>query len=77
MPASHSEKPGRASIEERSMQSRELRVGVVVGMLALILTGSPVAAKAPAKKPNIVVIFVDDIGQSNISDLVQDLEAGP
>jgi hypothetical protein len=39
-------------------------VAVLVGMLAFTLTDLPAAAQAPAKKPNIVVIFGDDIDQS-------------
>jgi hypothetical protein len=67
MPASHCERPGRASVKERSMPSRELTVGVLVGMLAFGLIGLPAAAQTPAKQPNILVIFGDDVGQTNIS----------
>ena len=35
-----------------------------LALLALVATA---AAQAPAKKPNIVVIFGDDIGQANVS----------
>ncbi len=42
-------------------------VGVLIGVLALGLTGLPAAAQAPGKKPNILVIFGDDVGQTNIS----------
>ena len=35
-----------------------------LALLALVATA---AAQAPAKKPNILVIFGDDIGQTNVS----------
>ncbi len=40
--------------------------GILVGALAIALATSPASA-APTKKPNILVIFGDDIGQTNIS----------
>jgi arylsulfatase len=48
-----------------------MRATVLVGLvtLAVVLAGVslPVQAQAPAKKPNILVIFGDDVGQTNIS----------
>src|SRR5438093_10886932 len=49
-----------------------MKSSLVYGMALLIailgLAGAPGAqAQAPAKKPNILVIFGDDIGQTNIS----------
>jgi len=41
--------------------------GTLVVALALLLARAPADAQVPAKKPNILVIFGDDIGQSNIS----------
>jgi hypothetical protein len=49
----------------------QMRATVLVGLvtLAVVLAGVslPVQAQAPAKKPNILVIFGDDVGQTNIS----------
>ena len=43
-------------------------LGAVVIALTLLVLGRPaVQAQAPPQKPNILVIFGDDIGQSNIS----------
>jgi len=37
-------------------------------MIASLLSGAPAAhAQAAAKRPNVVVVFGDDIGQSNVS----------
>jgi arylsulfatase len=42
-------------------------VSAVAVALASLLAAAPVAAQAPAGKPNILVIFGDDIGQTNVS----------
>ena len=42
-------------------------VGLAVLLAALLGLALPARAQAPAKKPNILVIFGDDIGQTNIS----------
>jgi len=41
-------------------------LSAAVGLAAASLLASPVQAQAP-KKPNIVIIWGDDIGQSNVS----------
>jgi arylsulfatase len=43
-----------------------LRTAIMVTALVVLVCG-PVQAQAPEKKPNILVIFGDDVGQSNIS----------
>ena len=42
---------------------RVAALALVIGVLATL----PAAAQAPAKKPNILVIWGDDIGQFNVS----------
>ncbi len=42
-------------------------VGLVAVAAAFVAPNLPAEAQAPAKKPNILVIFGDDVGQSNIS----------
>jgi arylsulfatase len=44
-----------------------LGITVAAVVLAAVALPSPVQAQAPAKKPNIVVIWGDDVGQFNIS----------
>jgi len=48
---------------------RQMRLLIVtaIAFAALLGLAGPAAAQAPAKKPNILVIFGDDIGVSNIS----------
>ncbi len=48
-------------------RGKGLIVGLALAVVALLAPVAPVQAQAPAKKPNILVIFGDDIGQSNIS----------
>jgi len=38
-----------------------------VAAVAFAMTGGPVYAQTPGKKPNILVIWGDDIGQFNVS----------
>ena len=49
----------------------QVRGAVLVGLVALVVVlaglSLPAQAQAPAKKPNILVIFGDDVGQTNIS----------
>jgi hypothetical protein len=64
-------RPKAAAKESQTMPCIQAGRTVLIGLtaLALILTGGilPARAQAPAKKPNILVIFGDDIGQTNIS----------
>ena len=47
----------------------QVRGAVLVGLATLfvVLAGVSLPAQAQAKKPNILVIFGDDVGQTNIS----------
>ena len=42
-------------------------VGLVLAGVVIGLQATPAWGQAPARKPNILVIFGDDVGQSNIS----------
>jgi arylsulfatase len=48
----------------RARRHTALGTAMVVAVLVLLVSG---LARAQEKKPNILVIFGDDIGQSNIS----------
>jgi len=50
----------------RSCHYRHLFV-VTMGLACLAWAAGPGAAQAPTTKPNILVIFGDDIGQTNVS----------
>jgi arylsulfatase len=55
--------------EERLMRHRGVgltRAGLLMA-IALVAGMAPAEAQAPAKKPNILVMWGDDIGQSNLS----------
>src|SRR5262245_40932966 len=47
----------------------EISAGILVAAILLIagLAAAPAEAQAPPKKPNILVMWGDDIGQSNLS----------
>ncbi len=49
--------------------SRQMRllIATAIAIAAVLGLAGPAGAQAPAKKPNILVIFGDDIGQTNIS----------
>jgi hypothetical protein len=50
------------------LSRRNVPLAAVAAACVLLAAARPAAAQAPAaKKPNILVIFGDDIGQSNIS----------
>src|SRR5262245_48001861 len=51
------------------MRHRRVRAMAVTGLVAIALIAGlvPAEAQAPAKKPNILVLWGDDIGQSNLS----------
>jgi hypothetical protein len=50
----------------RNRISRELWLVVLLSIFTLAVIGLP-NVQAQEKKPNILVIFGDDVGQSNIS----------
>ena len=41
-------------------------IGLLAGTMLIAIT-TPASAQGPAAKPNILVIFGDDIGQTNVS----------
>ena len=45
---------------------RQWTIAMLVGAIAAIGPGLSASAQAPAKKPHIVVIWGDDIGQTNL-----------
>jgi hypothetical protein len=49
------------------MNRRTRRTAVLIAIAAVLGGGTPAGAQAPAKKPNILVIFGDDIGISQVS----------
>jgi hypothetical protein len=64
---------GPAEISEAEnidMTQRVLARGVVLAglvVLAVVLAGMSLPSEAQAKKPNILMIFGDDVGRTNIS----------
>src|SRR5271167_668970 len=42
-------------------------VGLAIGLFIVCIAGAPAFAQTPAQKPNILVIWGDDIGTFNIS----------
>ena len=50
------------------MKSRNVGIGAVMSLIVMVCAATAMAqAPASDKKPNILVIFGDDIGQANIS----------
>ena len=58
--------PSRRRFFEMPLLARRLLTGMLM-LLAAIVLPQQALAQAPAKKPNILVIWGDDIGQFNIS----------
>ena len=48
-------------------RGKQARAGIVLAAIALVAWLAPAEAQQPAKKPNILIIWGDDIGQSNLS----------
>ena len=59
----------RLGEKERLMRLRGIRAsaGTLLVAIALIAWLAPAEAQQSAKKPNILIIWGDDIGQSNLS----------
>ena len=54
----------KEKIVKKAVRNKILRAGLVLTVLAGVVLATPAAAQ---DKPNILVIWGDDIGQSNIS----------